>query len=135
MPRCVKWRQTPVTVSAKDLERPPVVKPGKGSGTTNRELRILNKALRLAARHEKLAWVPIIELLADSKARKRASPRSCPELGGGPASSSFRTSSLPCNLGLSRPEGTETVTPARLQLRRRQRHSDADTLSLADEVE
>jgi integrase len=68
--RYVKWRQTPVTMPAKNLESPSVVKPGKANGTINRELGILNKALRLAARHQKLARLPIIELLAESKARE-----------------------------------------------------------------
>lgn len=68
--RYVKWRQTPVTMPAKNLDSPSVVKPGKANGTINRELGILNKALRLAARYQKLARLPIIELLAESKARE-----------------------------------------------------------------
>jgi integrase len=65
----VKSRKTPIVVPAEERDSPPRVKPGKGNGTINRELGVLNKMLRLAHRNKKLAQVPVVELLAEPKAR------------------------------------------------------------------
>lgn len=44
--------------------------PGKANGTINRELGILQRVLKLAARRRKLARVPTITLLREDNARQ-----------------------------------------------------------------
>jgi hypothetical protein len=46
------------------------VRPGKANGTINRELGILQRVLKLAARRRKLARVPTITLLREDNARQ-----------------------------------------------------------------